>query len=157
MKGESGTIMQNNPEIPTSFEERLGAFSGEKGLPTSEPVLPQIDQCCLLMESYVRLYGDGDRNKLVFQRDVSGGSGRGPVDEYNLLCDVLKTLCGKAKDLGLEMPGPVRKFLAKDIMAWNEAFGDDAFAGGRVPGWETWLAERREKGIVEAMMNQMMI
>lgn len=157
VKGESGTIMQNNPEIPTSFEERLGAFSGEKGLPTSEPVLPQIDQCCLLMESYVRLYGDGDRNKLVFQRDVSGGSGRGPVDEYNLLCDVLKTLCGKAKDLGLEMPGPVRKFLAKDIMAWNEAFGDDAFAGGRVPGWETWLAERREKGIVEAMMNQMMI
>lgn len=83
-----------------------------------------------LMKSYVRLYGDGDRNKLVFQRGVSGGSGRGPVDEYNLLCDVLKTLCGKAKDLGLEMPGPVRKFLAKDIMAWNEAFGDDAFAGG---------------------------
>ena len=143
--------MQNNPEIPTSFEERLAAFSGQKGVPISEPVLPQIDQCCLLMESYVRLYGHGDRNKLVFERGVSGGSGRGPVDEYNLLCDVLNTLCGKAKEEGREMPGPVRKFLAKDIMAWNGAFGDDAFAGGRVPGWESWLAERREKGIVEVM------
>lgn len=150
-KGESGTIVQNNPEIPTSFEERLAAFSGQKGVPTSEPVLPQIDQCCLLMESYVRLYGHGDRNKLVFERGVSGGSGRGPVDEYNLLCDVLNTLCGKAKEEGLEMPGPVRKFLAKDIMAWNGAFGDDAFAGGRVPGWESWLAERRAKGIAEVM------
>ena len=127
--GESGTIMQNNFEIPTSFEERLSAFSGQKGVPISEPILPQIDQCCLLMESYVRLYGNGDRERLVFERGVSGGSGRGPVDEYNLLCDVLNTLCGKAKDIGLEMPGPVRKFLAKDIMAWNGAFGDDAFAG----------------------------
>ena len=150
-KGESGTIMQNNPDIPTSFEECLSAFSGQKGVSISESVLPQIDQCCLLMESYVRLYGNGDRNKLVFKRGVRGGSGRGPVDEYNLLCDILNTLCGKAKELGLEMPGPVRKFLAKDIMAWNGAFDDDAFAGGRVPGWEPWLAERRGKGIVEAM------
>ena len=38
----------------------------------------------------------------------------------------MDTLCGKAKEDGLEMPGPVRKFLAKDIM----------FAGGGVPGWE---------------------
>jgi hypothetical protein len=47
------------------------------------------------------------------------------------------------------MPGPVRKFLAKDIMAWNSSFSDDAFAGGRVPGWEAWLAQRREVGLLE--------
>lgn len=148
-KGESGTIMQNNPEIPTSFEERLGAFSGQSGVPLSGSILPQIDQCCLLMESYVKVYGNGDRNNLVFVRGVSGGSGRGAVDEYNLLCDILNTLCNKAKNEGLEMPGPVRKFLAKDIMAWNQAFDDDAFAGGRVPGWEPWLAKRRGEGMID--------
>ena len=150
-KGESGTIVQNNPEIPTTFEERLSAFSGQSGVPLSRSILPQIDQCCLLMESYVRIYGKGDRNNLIFARGVRGGSGRGAVDEYNLLCDVLNTLCGKAKAEGLQMPGPVRKFLAKDIMAWNKAFDDDAFAGGRVPGWETWLAERREKGFIQVI------
>lgn len=150
-KGESGTIMQNNPGVPTTFEEQLGAFSGQNGVPLTGAVLPQIDQCCLLMESYVKTYGKGDRGNLVFVRGVRGGSGRGAVDDYNLLCDVLSTLCGKAKEEGLEMPGPVRKFLAKDIMASNGAFDDDAFAGGRVPGWETWLAERRGKGILHGM------
>lgn len=103
------------------------------------------------METYVKIYGKDDRHNLVFVRSVQGGSGRGAVDDYNLLCDILNTLCGKAKEDGLEMPGPVRKLLAKDIMAWNYAFDDDAFAGGRVPGWETWLAERREKGFVHGM------
>ncbi|KAM0794008.1 hypothetical protein BDR22DRAFT_968030 [Usnea florida] len=145
-KGESSTIMQNNPDIPTTFEQRLAAFSHQSGVPLSGPIQPQIDKCCLLMETYVQIYGAGDRTTLVFKRGVSGGSGRGAVDEYNLLCDILKTLCGKAKEEGLKMPGPVRKFLAKDIMASNQAFDDDAFAGGRVPGWETWLAERRAKG-----------
>ena len=97
-------------------EERLSAFSGQRGVPISEFILPQIDQCSLLVESYVRLYGNGDRDKLVFEHGVSGGSGRGPVDEYSLLCDVLNTPCGKAKEPGLEMPGPVRKFLVKDMM-----------------------------------------
>ena len=150
-KGESGNIVQNNPGIPTTFEERLATFSGQSGVPLSGSVLQQIDQCCLLMESYIKVYGARDRNNLVFVRGVSGGSGRGAVDEYNLLCDILNTLCGKAKEEGLDMPGPVRKFLAKDIMASNQAFDDDAFAGGRVPGWETWLAERREKGVVRGM------
>ena len=86
------------------------------------------------MEAYVKVYGNGDRNNLSFVRGARGGSGRGAVDEYNLLCDILNTLCSKAKEQGLEMPGPVRKFLAKDIMAWNQAFDADAFAGGRVAG-----------------------
>ena len=104
------------------------------------------------MESYVHIYGHGDRTSLVFTPGVGGGSGRGAVDEYNLLCNILSALCGKAKADGVTlMPGPVRKFLAKDIMAWNGAFDDDAFAGGRVPGWEPWLAERRMKGLVQGM------
>ena len=150
-KGESGTIVQNNPNIPTTFEERLGTFSGQSGIPLSGSTLTQINQCCLLMESYVKVYGKGDRNNLIFVRGVKGGSGRGAVDEYNLLCDILNTLCSKAKEQGLKMPGPVRKFLAKDIVASNQAFEDDAFAGGRVPGWETWLTERREKGIIDGI------
>ena len=93
------------------------------------------------METYVKIYGKHDRNNLVFVRSVQGGSGRGAVDDYNLLCDIPNNLCRKAKEDGLEMPGPVRKFLAKDIM----------FAGGKVSGWETWLAERRERGFTHGM------
>ena len=143
-KGESGNILQNNPDIPTTFEQRLAEFSGQNGVPITGSILPQIDQCCLLMEEYVSVYGNGDRNTLVFVPGSRGGSGRGAVDEYNSLCDILKTLCKAARDQGLVYPGPVRKFLAKDIMAYNDSFDDDAFAKGRVPGWEVWLAQRRE-------------
>ena len=182
-KGESSTIMQNNTSIRTSFENRLADFCRQKeereGLPIAdvtaqggaESLLPQIDRCCLLMESYVRIYGHGDRNELVFTRGWRGGFGRGPVDEYNKLCDVLSTLCEKVKteteakteaktetkEMETEkqkaksprMPGPVRKFLAKDIMVRNRSWDDDAFAGGYIPGWETWLRERREMGVLE--------
>lgn len=150
-KGESGNVLQNNPDIPTSFEQRLNEFSGQKGVPLAGHILPQIDQCCLLMEDYVSVYGKGDKNNLVFTLEKRGGSGQGPVDDYNLLCDILKTLCKAAKEQGLAYPGPVRKFLAKDIMAYNDSFADDAFANGRVPGWETWLAQRKELGILKAM------
>ena len=50
-RGESGTIMQNNPEIPTTFEQRLAAFSHQSGVPLSGPIQPQIDKCCLLMKN----------------------------------------------------------------------------------------------------------
>lgn len=75
----------------------------------------------------------------------AGGSGRGAVDEYNLLCDVLAILRRQTKEEGIvDLPGPTYKFLAKDIMAWNEGWKDDAFAGDRKAGWEEWL-EKRER------------
>lgn len=49
------------------------------------------------------------------------------------------------------MLGPVRKLLAKEITAWNQAFHNDALASGRVPGWETWLAEWREEGVIQGL------
>ncbi|KAL8819624.1 MAG: hypothetical protein Q9191_007695 [Dirinaria sp. TL-2023a] len=126
-------------------------FLRKTGVSVTGAVLPQIDQCCLMMEEYVSVYGDGDRNNLVFVRGSRGGSGRGAVDVYNSLCDILRILCKAARDQGLAHPGPVHKFLAKDIMAWNHSFDDDAFANGRVPGWETWLAQRREAGLLRSM------
>ncbi|KAI4235948.1 MAG: hypothetical protein L6R40_006316 [Gallowayella cf. fulva] len=150
-KGEGAKVFQNNPDIQSTFEQRLGEFSGQSGVPITGDVVVQIDRCCLLMEEYVRVYGKGDGQNLVFVRGRRGGSGRGAVDEYNLLCDIMRMLCQAAKTKGLAHPGAVRKFLAKDIMAWNQSFGDDAFADGVVPGWETWLAERRETGIVTGL------
>ena len=48
-----------------------------------------------------------------------------------------------AKDQGLnEVPGPVHKLLAKDIMHWSNAWGDDAFVDEKISGWEVWLRER---------------
>jgi hypothetical protein len=109
--------------------------------------LELLDRTCLLMRTYVDVHGAGDPEKLVFKAGVSGGSGRGPVDEYNVLCDVLKDLKARAAHEGIDpVPGPVYKFLAKDIMHWNKSWADDAFADGKVHGWVAWIADR---GLVE--------
>ena len=138
------TILRSQPHSKSG----LLPLVGQSGVPVTGPFLPQMDQCCLLMEEHVSAYGRGDHNNLVFNPCVKGGSGRGAVDEYNLLCDILDVLCKAAGNEGLAMPGPVKKFLARDNMAYKCSFHDDAFANGRVPGWETWLAQRREDGLM---------
>ena len=77
-KGKSGTFLQNTPDIPTAFEVVLNQASGQVAMPIAGAVLPQIDECCLLMEQYVQVYGGGDRTQLVFHQGQHGGSGRGP-------------------------------------------------------------------------------
>ena len=63
---------------------------------------------------------------------------------YNALCDELRDCRTRARALGFELGiGPCHKFLAKDIMAWNEGWKDDAFAEGKVPGWVEYLARVR--------------
>ena len=48
-----------------------------------------------------------------------------------------------AKDQGLnEVPSPVHKLLAKDIMHWSNAWGDDTFVDEKISGWDIWLRER---------------
>ncbi|KAJ3070410.1 hypothetical protein HK102_006673 [Quaeritorhiza haematococci] len=176
-KGESSMVLQNNPNTLSSFEvalaelaksrmdadwETLTAVRCPPGLGSlvseSSHILEQIDQCCVLMERYVTLFGKGDMGNLVFKVGVYGGSGRGPVDDYNLLCDVLAQLRRMYKEAAalegveeVELPGPCHKFLAKDIMAYNQSWGDDAFANGKVPGWVGWLQRRRAEGIVRAL------
>lgn len=61
----------------------------------------------------------GNQTKLVFVRGVRGGSGRGAVDTYNLLCDLLRSICKDKRSEELNKPGKVHKFLAKDIMGCN--------------------------------------
>lgn len=144
-KRGSSKVFQNNPSIISSFEEKLSIYSGHIGIPIASDISRLLQQCCLLMEEYVAVYAKGDRTRLVYTRGVSGGGGRGTVDTYNLLCDLLRYICEDEGAAGLKKPRlrSIRKFLAKDIMAWNSSFADDAFANGKVPGWETWLAARR--------------
>lgn len=69
-----------------------------------------VERICLLMKAYVDVHGNGRRENLVFHREVSGGRGRGPVDEYNLLVDILREVKSRARDMGVaaaELPGPV--------------------------------------------------
>ncbi|KAH7413916.1 hypothetical protein DE146DRAFT_627021 [Phaeosphaeria sp. MPI-PUGE-AT-0046c] len=149
-KGEGSKIYQNNVSQKSTFEEVLLdiAESGNEGVVVAmgaDNTLDLIDQTCRLMREYVDVYAAGKKQNLTFKKGKSGGRGRGPVDEYNLLCDVLSYLRKQARDEGiLDMPGPVYKFLAKDIMKCNNGWADDAFANGRKPGWEEWL-ERRQK------------
>src|SRR3569833_66737 len=148
-KNEGATLYQNNLRLKSTFELELAKLAGQTGtetLVTGDDTLRLMDETCLLMKEYVDVYGGGKKERLVFTRGVGGGGGRGVVDEYNMLCDILKELKLRAKDEGLEkVPGPVYKFVAKDIMQWNDAWGDDAFAGGKVHGWEGWI---RERGLV---------
>ena len=147
-KGESGKLYQNNLSLKSTFEDQLAKIASRSyggGLDvetTAEDTLALIDRVCLLMKSYVDIHGQGDKENLVFKKGVSGGN-RGPVDEYNLLCNIMSALKKTAKEAGIEnVPGPVYKFLAKDIMHWNDSWEDDAFAAGKAHGWEAWIQER---------------
>ena len=150
VKGEGKVLYQNNVRVQSTFEQALARLAEQTpGTPENEPlatpgsVLALIDRTCLLMREYVNVYGAGSKENLVFKPGQHGGSGRGPVDEYNLLCDILSELKNKGRDMAIsDLPGPVHKFLAKDIMAWNNAWAEDAFANGKIPGWETWLEHR---------------
>jgi hypothetical protein len=151
-KGDGMKFFQNNMTKKSTFENVLLdiAESNEEGVAVamgSEDTLSLIDETCLLMKTYVDIYGGGKTENLVFKQGVQGGKGRGPVDEYNLLCDVLTHLKDQAKDEGhVDVPGQTKKFLAKDIMHWNNAWENDAFAGDEKAGWEDWL---RKRGLVE--------
>lgn len=151
-KGESMKLFQNNISARSTFENVLLdiADSNEEGVAVamgSEDTLALIDETCLLMKTYVDIYGGGRTENLCFKQGVRGGKGRGPVDEYNLLCDVLSHLRHQAKYEGhVDVPGKTKKFLAKDIMHWNNQWENDAFAGGAKSGWEDWLLKR---GLVE--------
>ncbi|KAI9138452.1 hypothetical protein BKA69DRAFT_1091846 [Paraphysoderma sedebokerense] len=139
----------------------------------SSKVLRLIDECCLLMEKYVSMNGNGRWSNLRFKKHMSGGSGRGPVDDYNLLCDILSNLRRRYYESKIlegddpivandsdaakalkhrydnELPGAVYKFLAKDIMTFNHSWQDDAFGDPeRVPGWYQYLKSRRGSGFI---------
>lgn len=147
-ENKSRRQVQNNPDILTTFEQRLSVFGRQKGLPVTEAVLPQIDRCCLLMRRYVKVYGDGKRENLVYTPGQSARSSRGAEDQYNLLCNSLSRLSMAARKEGLPYPEPVQKFLPIKSMVDNRSFKDDAFADGKIPGWETWLAQREVTGML---------
>ncbi|KAK9825338.1 hypothetical protein WJX74_010788 [Apatococcus lobatus] len=107
------------------------------------------------MELYVKIHGLDSYDNLRFKPGTSGGSGRGPVDLYNQLVDILRILKTRAEQAGQPVSiAPCYKFLAKDIMAWNDAWGDDAFSPGRVPGWEGWLKNRRSMGVLPSLVHR---
>jgi hypothetical protein len=151
-KGDGSRYYQNNLSIKSTFELVLQEIveSHEMGVLVTvgyEATLKLIDETCLLMKEYVDIYGAGNPKNLVFKEGKRGGSGRGPVDRYNLLCTVLRNLTIEARGEGVEdVPEPAKKFLAKDIMYWNKSWKDDAFAGRKEPSWRTWL---RKRGLID--------
>lgn len=158
IKGEGAFVLQNRPDVLTSFEDILVRHATDLRALTAVSCPQGVRDCfnsrqdiedrsfkvCEMMERYVDTFGGGRTDNLVFSRDSMGGSGRGPVDLYNALCDELADCRRRAKAAGFDLGiGHAQKFLAKDIMAWNDAWADDAFAGGKVPGWVEYLARAR--------------
>lgn len=158
INGEGALILQNRPDVLTSVEDilirratdlvALTAVSCPKGIrdhfSSKDELLKRTRTVCEFMERYVRDFGLGSMSNLVYNQRVRDGSGRGPVDVYNSLCDELRDCKARAKAMGIELHiRPVYKFLAKDIMAWNNAWKDDAFADMKIPGWVEYLARVR--------------
>lgn len=156
-KGQGSAVLQNRSDIVTSFEQELARHAtdvqaliairppptAEHSIGTLDELVAQVDRVCTLMEHYVLLFGDGLFENLRYCRiRKEGWKGRGPEDYYNLLVDLLGTL--RERGNGRFTIGPCHKFLAKDIMAWNDAWMDDAFAPGKIPGWVEWLSERQK-------------
>ncbi len=109
-------------------------------------LLSNMKLVCRLMKQYVDVYGDGDPENL---HCAAVRFNRGPVDFYNFLSTALNDLCHRyailaKEDIGIlrernEIPGACRKFLAADIMYYNESWADDAFADRKEPPWSIWL------------------
>jgi hypothetical protein len=64
------------------------------------------------------------------------------VDDFTVVAQVME----EATEKELDLP-KADKFLALDIMAWNNSWGDDVFQLEKVhPQWWTWLQKRRLEG-----------
>ncbi|KAJ6015697.1 hypothetical protein N7540_010288 [Penicillium herquei] len=157
-KWEGKDLYQNDIKSQSTFERVLADIAAEETtldtknitetefLETPERIATLVEQTCLMMRDYVDIYGSGNMNNLVM-RSIEQKGIRGPTNQYNLLCNVLFDLKMKAWDSGIDdLPGQVHKFLRTDMMASRDNWDDDAFANGRVPGWELWLADRAGKG-----------
>lgn len=166
VKGEAAMILQNRPDVLTSFEDilvrravdlkALTAVRCPKGVrdhfSSTQDIVDKTRKVCEMMERYVRLFGNGKMQNLVYGNEENmrflgvwfKTQSRGPVDFYNRLCDELRDCRSRAEAVGMDLGiTPVHKFLAIDIMASNDAWLDDAFAAGKVPGWVEYLAMAR--------------
>ena len=114
-KGKGSSVLQNTPNVITSFEKALWDLAvaradseiDRKALTAvctvpgeascfSEDICQLVDQACLLMERYVLVHGQGRFELLRYVKGVPGGGNRGPVDKYNLLVDILRDLQSRA-------------------------------------------------------------
>lgn len=126
-----------------------------------------VDKICLLLAEYVSIYGDGDFFNLIchfrkqkypekfkhnqiersFNPVTKLDAGRGPTSVYNNLLNALTGLkSALATDGEPEIDarfGRNRAFLAIDIMRSFSQFENDAFEGGRIPGWVNLMSERK--------------
>jgi len=102
-KGEGATRFQNNLSIKSGFEQVLADIAGLNA--------------------------------------ISDGGSRDIMENVKQMCLLMKECVDvygqgrreNAKDQGLnEVLGQVHKLLAKDVMHWNNAWGDDAFADGKI-------------------------
>jgi hypothetical protein len=154
-KGEGKDLYQNTQRVVSTFEVRLAEIAAQEGVGvgddfSSNELSSLLDRTCLLMKQYVLVHGQGKKANLVFVAGRWGGSGRGPVDQYNRLCDMWNALRDRGRESGIEVPGAVYKFLAKDIMHWNNSWSDDAFYGDREHGWEAWIAKMESSRSIAA-------
>jgi hypothetical protein len=147
---------------------------GVEGVDEMDELLVLVDRICECFEWYVEIYGKGHTETLRPQKGRRGGF-RGPVDDWNAAVDILAELRRRINDAGyqvisedatveedgfaivpefteesaekaLDLPR-VHKFLALDIMSWNNSWGDDVFALEKMPPqWWTWLEKRRAEG-----------
>lgn len=148
---------------------------GFEAVESSDELVSLVDVVCGIFERYVAIHGKGHTEALRCQLGRRGGF-RGPVDDWNTAVDILVELRRRINDAGYQFVSKsgdmvqeddfmivgqaeevamekqlglpkVDKFLALDIMSWNNSWGDDVFALAKMPPqWWTWLQKRRSIG-----------
>jgi hypothetical protein len=157
---------------------------GAEKIDSVDELFVLVDRVCECFERYVVIHGDGHTEKLRPQQGRCGGF-RGPVDDWNAAVDILSELRRQIIDAGyqvvsnedsmvddftviaditeeatakgMDLP-KADKFLALDIMSWNNSWGDDVFGLKKMPPqWWTWLQKRRSEGKCPLPLTNIMI
>jgi hypothetical protein len=167
-----GEIAMAGENVDWSVLTAVRRPNGVEGIASTDDFLDLVDRVCECLERYVVIHGERHTEKLRPMKGRRGGF-RGPVDDWNSAVDILAELRRRVDDAGyqvitaeteetvedgfeliagveesgrMQLPR-VDKFLALDIMSWNNSWGDDVFAAKKMPPeWWTWLEKRRSEG-----------
>ena len=168
-------IALKNPQVDWTVLTAVRRPAGVESVDSTGELLELVDRICECFERYVLIYGKGHTEMLRPQPGRRGGF-RGPVDDWNAAADVLTELRRQINDAGYQVVSQVDdsmevddftvvaqtkeestekdlglpkadKFLALDIMSYNNSWKDDVFALEKMPPqWWTWLQKRRSEG-----------
>lgn len=179
-------IALKDPQVDWAVLTAVRRPAGVEAVDSTGELLELVDRVCGCFERYVMIYGKGHTEPLRPLPGRWGGF-RGPVDDWNAAVDILTELRRRINDASYQVVSQVDdtmevddftvvahskeestekdlglpkadKFLALDIMSYNNSWKDDVFALEKMPPqWWTWLQKRRSEGMCQSPSDTIVI